>query len=89
MKYLNFKMWAPFYIIGLFIILYTLWAVEKIRPQGPALIIGTILILILVIFNFYLMYQEIKAHEKKEDKDRELEGLDPLPKKKGLLKRRK
>jgi len=88
MKYLNFKMWGPFYFIGLFGILLILWTVEEIRPKGAALIIGTFLILILVILNSFFMYQEIKAHEKKEDQDRELSGLEALPKKKGLFKRR-
>jgi hypothetical protein len=88
MKFLNFKLWGPFYFIGLFGILYILWTVEAIRPKGAVLIIGTILILILVILNSVFMYLEIRAHEKKEDNDRALAGLEPLPKKKGLFKRR-
>lgn len=86
MKYLNIRMWGPFYIIGLLLVLFIMWTVEEIRPQGPALFIGSF-ILLLVGLNFYIMYNEIKAHEEKDDKNRELSGLDPLPKKKGFLKR--
>lgn len=87
MKYLNIRMWGPFYLIGLLVILYIMWSVEEIRPQGPALWIGSFLILILGAFNLYVMYGEIKAHEEKEDKNRELSGLEPVPRKKGFLKR--
>lgn len=64
-----------------------MWTVEEIRPQGIALFLGSFLILILGGFNLYVMYNEIKAHEEKTDKNRELSGLEPLPKKKGLFKR--
>jgi hypothetical protein len=87
MKYLNIRMWGPFYIFGLLLVLFIMWTVKEIRPQGPALFIGSFLILLLVGLNFYIMYHEIKAHEEKEDKNRELSGLEPLPKKKGFLKR--
>ena len=87
MKFLNLRLWGPFYVIGLLIILVMMWMIEAIRPKGIALWIGSLLILIGVVFNFYMMYGEIKAHEEKEDKNRELSGLDPLPKKRGLLKR--
>lgn len=82
MRYLNLKLWGPFYVIGLLLILILMWAVEEIRPKGIGLWIGSILILIAVVFNLYMMYNEIKAHEDKEDKNRELSGLDPIPKKK-------
>jgi len=87
MKFLNLRLWGPFYVIGLLLILVMMWMIEAIRPKGIALWIGSLLILIGVVFNFYMMYGEIKAHEEKEDKNRELSGLDPLPKKRGLLKR--
>jgi len=87
MKYLNFRMWGPFYIFGLLLVLYIMWTVEEIRPQGPALFIGSFLVLFLVGLNFYVMYNEVKAHEEKGDKNRELSGLEPIPKKKGFLKR--
>ncbi|NLW76468.1 MAG: hypothetical protein GXY18_08610 [Methanomicrobiales archaeon] len=64
-----------------------MWTVEEIRPQGLALFLGTFLVLIMVGLNFYIMYSEIKAHEDKVDKNRELSGLDPIPKKKGFLKK--
>ena len=64
-----------------------MWTVEEIRPQGLALFITTFIVLLLVGFNFYVIYGEVKAHEDKEDKNRELSGLDPIPKKKGFLKR--
>lgn len=83
MKYLNLRLWGPFYVIGLLLILFLMWTVEAIRPKGIGLWIGSLLILIAVIFNFYMMRGEIKAHENKTDKNRELSGLDPLPKKKG------
>ncbi|MDX8550131.1 hypothetical protein KHC33_08890 [Methanospirillum sp. J.3.6.1-F.2.7.3] len=87
MKYLNIRMWGPFYILGLLLVLYIMWTVEEIRPQGLALFLGTFLVLIMVGLNFYIMYSEIKAHEDKVDKNRELSGLDPIPKKKGFLKK--
>ncbi|WP_319580442.1 hypothetical protein [uncultured Methanospirillum sp.] len=87
MKFLNLRLWGPFYVIGLLIILVLMWMIEAIRPKGIALWIGSLLILIGVVFNFYMMYGEIKAHEEKEDRNRELSGLDPLPKKRSLLKR--
>ena len=87
MKFLNLRLWGPFYVIGLLIILVMMWMIEAIRPKGIALWIGSLLILIGVVFNFYMMYGEIKAHEEKEDKNRELSGLDPLPKKRSLLRR--
>jgi hypothetical protein len=59
-----------------------MWVIDEIRPKGIGLWIGSFLIFIAVIFNFYMMYNEVKAHENKEDKNRELSGLDPLPKKK-------
>ncbi len=80
-------MWGPFYIIGLLLVLYIMWTVEEIRPQGLALFITTIFVLILVGLNFYIIYSEIKAHEDKVDKNRELSGLEPIPRKKGLLKK--
>lgn len=80
-------MWGPFYILGLLLVLYIMWTVEEIRPQGLALFLGTFLVLIMVSLNFYIMYSEIKAHEDKVDKNRELSGLDPIPKKKGFLKK--
>ncbi|KAF5088115.1 hypothetical protein DSECCO2_40720 [anaerobic digester metagenome] len=80
-------MWGPFYILGLLLVLYIMWTVEEIRPQGLALFLGTFLVLIMVGLNFYIMYSEIKAHEDKVDKNRELSGLDPIPKKKGFLKK--
>ncbi|NLV25695.1 MAG: hypothetical protein GXY48_00775 [Methanomicrobiales archaeon] len=89
MKYLNIRMWGPFYIVGVLLVLYFMWTIEEIRPQGIALFIGTLLILVIVGFNFYVMYNEIKAHEDKTDKNRELSGLEPIPKKKGFLKREK
>jgi hypothetical protein len=64
-----------------------MWTVEEIRPQGLALFLGTFLVLIMVGLNFYIMYSEIKAHEDKVDKNRELSGLDPIPKKKGFFKK--
>jgi len=82
MRYLNLKLWGPFYVIGLLIILIMMWTIEEIRPKGIGLWIESFLILIAVIFNFYMMNNEIKAHENKEDKNRELSGLDPIPKKK-------
>jgi hypothetical protein len=89
MKYLNLRLWGPFYVIGLIVILIMMWTIEEIRPQGIGLWIGSLLILIGVVFNFYMMYHEIKAHEDKQDKNRELSGLDPIPKKKrfGFLKK--
>jgi len=87
MKFLNLRLWGPFYVIGLLIILVLMWMIEAIRPKGIALWIGSLLILIGVVFNFYMMYGEIKAHEEKEDRNRELSGLDPLPKKRSLLRR--
>ncbi|HOJ96371.1 MAG TPA: hypothetical protein PK024_05980 [Methanospirillum sp.] len=87
MKYLNLKMWGPFYILGVLLILYIMWTVEEIRPQGLALFITTFFVLLLVGMNFYIIYSEIKAHEQKEDKNRELSGLEPLPRKKGFLKK--
>mgnify|MGYP003590657388 CR=1 FL=1 len=87
MKILNIRMWGPFSIIGLLLALYIMWTVEEIRPQGLALFITTIFVLILVGLNFYIIYSEIKAHEDKVDKNRELSGLEPIPRKKGLLKK--
>jgi len=87
MKFLNLRLWGPFYVIGLLIILVMMWMIEAIRPKGIALWIGSLLILIGVVFNFYMMYGEIKAHEQKEDRNRELSGLDPLPKKRGRFRR--
>lgn len=81
MKYLNIRLWGPFYVLGLLLILVLMWTIEEIRPKGIGLWIGSILILIAVVFNFYMMRGEIKAHEVKTDKNRELSGLDPLPKK--------
>lgn len=89
MKYLNIRMWGPFYILGLLLVLYVMWTVEEIRPQGLALFLGSFLILFVVGINFYVMYSEVKAHEDKTDKNRELSGLEPLPKKKGFLKKGK
>ena len=88
MRLLNLKLWGPFYVIGLLIILIMMWVITEIRPKGIGLWVGSFLILIAVVFNFYMMYNEIKAHEDKEDKNRILSGLDPIPKKKrGFLKR--
>lgn len=87
MKYLNLKIWGPFYILGLLLILYIMWTVEEIRPQGLALFITTFFVLLLVGMNFYIIYSEIKAHEEKEDKNRELSGLEPIPRKKGFFKK--
>lgn len=87
MKILNIRMWGPFYIIGLLLVLYIMWTVEEIRPQGLALFITTFFVLILVGLNFYIIYSEIKAHEEKVDKNRELSGLEPIPRKKGFLKK--
>ena len=87
MKILNIKMWGPFYILGLLLVLYIMWTVDEIRPQGITLFIVSLLVLILVGYNFYIIYDEVKAHEKKHDVDRELSGLEPLPKKKGLFRR--
>ncbi len=87
MKYLNLKMWGPFYILGVLLILYIMWTVEEIRPQGLALFITTFFVLLLVGMNFYIIYSEIKAHEEKEDKNRELSGLEPIPRKKGFFKK--
>jgi glucan phosphoethanolaminetransferase (alkaline phosphatase superfamily) len=84
MRLLNIRLWGPFYVIGLLVILIMMWTIEDIRPRGVALWIGSILILAVVLFNFLMIYNEIKAKEKKEDKNRELSGLDPLPKKKGF-----
>jgi hypothetical protein len=88
MKILNIRVWGPFYIVGLLLVLYIMWTVEEIRPQGLALFITTFFVLLLVGFNFYVLYGEVKAHEEKEDKNRELSGLDPIPKKKGFLRRK-
>ncbi|HQB98932.1 MAG: hypothetical protein BWX96_03074 [Bacteroidetes bacterium ADurb.Bin145] len=87
MKILNIRVWGPFYIVGILLVLYIMWTVEEIRPQGLALFITTFIVLLLVGFNFYVIYGEVKAHEDKEDKNRELSGLDPIPKKKGFLRR--
>jgi hypothetical protein len=87
MKLLNLRLWGPFYVIGLLIILLMMWLIEAIRPKGIALWVGSLLILIGVIFNFYMMYGEIKAHDDKQDKNRELSGLEPLPKKRSLFRR--
>lgn len=88
MKHLNLRLWGPFYVIGLLVILIMMWMIEAVRPKGISLWIGSLLILIAVLFNFYMMYGEIKAHETKTDKNRELSGLEPIPKKKrGLFKR--
>ena len=72
---------GSFYVVGLLIILLLMWLIEAIRPKGITLWVGSLLILIAVVFNFYMMYGEIKAHNDKEDKNRELSGLEPLPKK--------
>lgn len=82
MRYLNLRLWGPFYVIGLLAILIMMWTIEAIRPKGIGLWIGSLLILVAVLFNFFMIYNEIKAHEEKEDKNRELSGLDPIPKKK-------
>lgn len=87
MKLLNLRLWGPFYVIGLLIILLMMWLIEAIRPKGIGLWVGSLLILIGVVFNFYMMYGEIKAHDEKEDKNRELSGLEPLPKKRSLFRR--
>ncbi len=87
MKYLNIRLWGPFYIVGVILILYIMWTVEDVRPQGPILFVTTFFVLLLVSLNFYIIYSEIKAHEQKEDKNRELSGLEPLPKKKSIFKR--
>lgn len=81
MRYLNIRLWGPFYVIGLLVILLMMWMIEAIRPRGIGLWIGSLLILIAVLFNFYMMYKEIKTHEEQEDKNRELSGLDPKPRK--------
>ena len=65
-----------------------MWVIDEIRPKGIGLWIGSFLILIAVIFNFYMMYAEIKAHEDKEDVNRQLSGLDPVPRKKGRFLKR-
>ena len=88
MKILNIRVWGPFYIVGILLVLYIMWTVEEIRPQGLALFITTFFVLLLVGFNFYVLYGEVKAHEEKEDKNRELSGLDPIPKKKGFIRRK-
>jgi glucan phosphoethanolaminetransferase (alkaline phosphatase superfamily) len=82
MRYLNIRLWGPFYVIGLLIILIMMWGIDAIRPKGVGLWIGSFLILGIVVFNFYMMYNEIKAHEDKKNKNRELSGLEPLQKKK-------
>ncbi|WP_373838334.1 hypothetical protein [Methanospirillum sp.] len=87
MKFLNIRVWGPFYIVGLLLVLYIMWTVEEIRPQGLTLFITTFFVLLLVGINFYIIYTEIKAHEDKEDKNRELSGLEPIPRKKGFLKK--
>ncbi|PWR73913.1 hypothetical protein [Methanospirillum lacunae] len=87
MKLLNLRLWGPFYVIGLLIILLMMWLIEAIRPKGIALWVGSLLILIGVVFNFYMMYGEIKAHNEKQDKNRELSGLEPLPKKRSIFRR--
>lgn len=87
MKFLNIRVWGPFYIVGLLLVLYIMWTVEEIRPQGLTLFITTFFVLLLVGINFYIIYTEIKVHEDKEDKNRELSGLEPIPRKKGFLKK--
>ncbi len=89
MKYLNFRLWGPFYVIGLAIVMLTMWMVDEVRPGGIALWLGSVLICILVGFNLFMMRNEIKAHEKKEDKDRILSGLEPIDRnRKGFLSRK-
>lgn len=87
MKFLNIRVWGPFYIVGLLLVLYIMWTVEEIRPHGLTLYITTFFVLLLIGINFYIIYSEIKAHKDKEDKNRELSGLEPISRKKGFLKK--
>ncbi len=63
-----------------------MWFIDEVRPSGITLWIGSLLIVILVGFNFWMMRNEVKAHEVKEDQDRLLSGLEPLDRKNIIIR---
>ncbi|MBN1167542.1 MAG: hypothetical protein JXA44_10500 [Methanospirillaceae archaeon] len=76
MNYLNAKLWGPFYTIAIVMMLYLVWGLKETRVSGIAAWIVSILVVILICFNIWILLQEIK---KQKERDLELKRLSGIP----------
>jgi len=74
MNYLNSKLWGPFYLIAILLILYLIWGLDETRVSGIVAWIVSLLVLALIFFNTWILFQEIKKQKAREMELQKLNG---------------
>jgi len=86
MNLLSIKWWGPLYTVAVLLILYSMWTVKELRPENLALLwLCSIVVTVVLFFNYYLIKSEIRAREQLISKLRELGGQSPLPPDRGII----
>ena len=86
MNLLSIKWWGPLYAIAVVLILYSMWTVKELRPENLALLwLSSIIVIIVIFFNYYLIKSEIRAREQMIARLREIGGQPPLPPDRGIV----
>jgi len=80
MNFLSIKWWGPLYTVAVLIMLYLMWTVKELRPNNLALLwLSTVIVIIVVFFNYHLIKSEIRAREHLTSQLRKISGQPPLP----------
>jgi len=74
MNYLNPKLWGPFYLIAILLVLYLIWGLDETKVSGGVAWIISILVFVLIAFNIWILFQEIKKQKEREMELQKLNG---------------
>ena len=86
MNFLSIKWWGPLYAVAVLIILYLMWTVKELRPENLALLwLSSVVVIVVIFYNYHLIKKEIRAREKMNSRMRELNGKAPLPAEKTFI----
>ena len=79
MNFLSIKWWGPLYSVAVLIILYLMWTVKELRPENLALLwLSTVIVIVVISYNYHLIKREIRAREQMGSRMREISGQPPL-----------
>jgi len=86
MNLLSIKWWGPLYAVAVMLILYSMWTVKELRSENLALLwLSSIIVIVVIFFNYHLIKSEIRAREQMIGRLREIGGQSPLPPDRSLI----
>jgi hypothetical protein len=86
MNFLSIKWWGPLYTVAVPAILYSMWTVRELRPENLALLwLSSVIVIVVIFFNYHLIKSEIRAREQMVARLREIGGQPPLPPERGII----